>query len=105
MSNKEEILNEIKNTVQQSLPAAKIYLFGSRASGTEQEESDWDILILTEKKYPKSMRWQIQDALFPLSVRLLSFIDITLVAEEEWRSNPAYYCLRTDISNHKSLAL
>jgi predicted nucleotidyltransferase len=105
MDKQVEILEEMKLIILQHVPDATIYLFGSRASGREHEESDWDILILTEKKYPKSMRWQIQDALFPLSMRLQSFIDITLVAEEDWQSNPAYYCLKTDISRHKSLAL
>jgi uncharacterized protein len=105
MNNQNEILNEIKTIVHHSVPTAKIFLFGSRAEGKTNEESDWDILILTDKKYPKTMRWNIQDSLFPLSVKLHTYIDITLAEENEWYSSPAYYSLRTDIGRHKLLAL
>ena len=105
MENQNEILNEIKVTVQQSLPDAKMFLFGSRASGKINEESDWDILILTKKKYPKTMRWKIQDSLFSLSVRLHTYIDITLAEETEWNKSPAYYSLKLNIAQHKSFAL
>ena len=105
MNNQSEILNEIKTIVCRHVPGAKIFLFGSRADGNPTEESDWDILILTHKKYSKEMRWKIQDSLFPLSVKLYSYIDITLADENEWSSNPAYYSLRLDIAKHKSLAL
>ena len=105
MNNQNEILNEIKTIVHQSVPGAKIFLFGSRASGKTNEESDWDILILAQKKYPKAMRWKIQDSLFPLSVKLHTYIDITLAKESEWNSGPEYYSLKLDIAQHKSLAL
>ncbi|MEO6537980.1 MAG: nucleotidyltransferase domain-containing protein [Ferruginibacter sp.] len=105
MNNQNEILKKIKVIVHQSVPGAKIFLFGSRAGGKTDEESDWDILILTEKKYPKTMRWQIQDSLFSLSVKLHTYIDITLAKESEWNSAPEYYSLKLDIQKNKSLAL
>ena len=105
MINQNKILSEIKKIVQQCVPDAKIILFGSRASGTPNEESDWDVLILTNKKYPKTMRWKIQDSLFPLSVKLHTYIDITLAEENEWKSNPGYYSLRTNIEAHKTLTI
>ncbi len=50
MLNKAEILSKIKSLVEDEIPDAKVYLFGSRATGKVHEESDWDILILTSKK-------------------------------------------------------
>ncbi len=29
----------------------QLYLYGSRARGTEKENSDWDLLIITKQKY------------------------------------------------------
>jgi predicted nucleotidyltransferase len=105
MGTQREILNEIKSTVHQHVPGAKIFLFGSRAKMQPHEESDWDILILTPEKYPKTMRWRIQDVLFPLSVKLHSFINIKMAEETDWNTNPSYYSLRLDLSKNKPLAL
>ena len=105
MTGDKEILQEIKAAIIREIPDAKIFLFGSRVNGIVHEESDWDILILTKKKYSKEMRWKIQDNLFPLSIKLFAFMDVKLVQEEEWNHNPGYYSLKLDISKHKTLAL
>lgn len=44
-----EILATIKVIVTKEIPDSRVYLFGSRATEIVHEESDWDILILTEK--------------------------------------------------------
>lgn len=100
-----DILDEIKLIILQQVSDATIYLFGSRATGKVHEESDWDILILTKTKYPKVMQWKIQDALFPLSVKLYSFINIIMTSEDEWSHNPSYYSLKLNLSTYKILAL
>ena len=105
MNSNNEILIEIKTAIQQEIPDAKIYLFGSRVNGDVHEESDWDILILTQKKYSKEMKWKIHDKLFPLSLKLSAYIDIKLIPEDEWNNNPGYYSLKLDLSKHNSLAL
>lgn len=105
MNTQSEILKEIKLIVHRHVPDAKIYLFGSRVKGQVHEESDWDILILTQEKYPKVMQWKIQDALFPLSVKIYSFINIIMTNEIEWSHNPSYYSLKLDLSKYKLLAL
>ena len=105
MSSNEEILKEIKTTIQHEITDAKIYLFGSRVNGHAHEESDWDILILTQKKYSKETKWKIQDKLFPLSLKLSAYLDIKLIQEEEWNNNAGYYSLKLDLSKHNSVAL
>jgi len=52
---KQQILVSIKSQVQQVLPDAEIVLFGSRANGLFTEESDWDILILSDKPVTKKI--------------------------------------------------
>jgi predicted nucleotidyltransferase len=103
MTNDKEILQEIKKTIELEIPDGKIFLFGSRVSGKVHDESDWDILILTQKKYSKEMRWKIQEELFSLNLKYNTYIDITLVQEYEWNNNPAYYSLKLDISMKKSI--
>ncbi len=82
------------------LPDAQVLLFGSRATGTPTDESDWDILILTKDKQPRSIKGLIQDRLFPLSLEFSTFINLIVVQEDEWKTNAGYYSLRKNIGNN-----
>ena len=44
-----QILEEIKTLKQKLLPNEKLILFGSQARGDENENSDWDLLVLLNK--------------------------------------------------------
>ena len=97
MTEQKEILSQIKTAIQEVVPDAKVYLFGSRARGDWHDESDWDILVLTEKKYPKAVKWQIHDKLFPLSVTLGTIFQLIITTKEEWENHPGYYVLQNTI--------
>ncbi len=104
MDSKEEILAKIKSVVLEEIPDAKIYLFGSRVTGKVHEESDWDILILTNKKYPKSVEKDIDQKLFPLSISAESVFSFIITTEYEWKNHPGFYSLQLGIGNqYKSL--
>ena len=46
-----EIMQSIRETASKVLPTgAQLILFGSRARGDAQEDSDWDLLILLEQE-------------------------------------------------------
>ena len=53
---KDQILISVKLKVQNVLPDATIILFGSRANNSETEESDWDILVLTNTPVSKELK-------------------------------------------------
>lgn len=54
--------------INQFLPQSEIYLFGSYAKRKIKEDSDIDLLVLTEDELTpkdlKEMRWKIEDALY-----------------------------------------
>ena len=105
MSQKEEILLRIKKEILSVVPDAKIYLFGSRARGDFHDESDWDILILTNRPVNKNLKERIRDSIYPIGWKYSSFIQTTIVGKEEWHNNPSYYSLRKNISENPILAL
>jgi len=94
-----KILSSIKSQVQAVVPGAKVLLFGSRAYGTPTEESDWDILILTNQPVNSEIKKKIHAVLFPLSVEIGSFIDTLAIQENEWLNNPSYYSLQQTVKN------
>ena len=53
-STREEIFRSIKGVLLSVAPEGKIILFGSRARGEEQDNSDWDLLILLDKPFIES---------------------------------------------------
>jgi uncharacterized protein len=104
MSSKEQILVRIKNTIQQLFPDATIVLFGSRVANVEQEESDWDILILTKETVNQTTKLKLHGVIFPLSVEIGAFINVLSIKKENWQYNPAFYSLKNSIaSNHLTL--
>ncbi|MDB5193873.1 MAG: hypothetical protein JWQ96_3436 [Segetibacter sp.] len=99
MDSQEEILSIIKALVKEAIPDAKVYLFGSRATGKIHEESDWDVLVLTSLEVNRNIKHQVHDKLFPLSVEISSFINSIVVNSEVWLGNPSFYALRQSIKD------
>ncbi len=99
MYSQEEILSNIKSIVLEEIPDAKVYLFGSRATGNVHEESDWDVLVLTDKIVDRALRKKMHYKIFPLSLKIFDFIDCTVVNEKDWFENPSYYVLHHSIKN------
>lgn len=99
-----ETFSEIKKLVLKVLPTAEVYLFGSRANGNWSEDSDWDVLIVSEEKISREIRKQVHDKLYPLSIQLGSFIHFILCGKYDWENNPAYYSLKLSISANPLIA-
>ncbi len=99
MTNQSEILSIIKALVKEEIPDAKVYLFGSRATGKVHEESDWDVLAITSIKVDRGLKNNIRKKLFPLRCKIYSFIDLQIVNEKEWLESPSYYVLRNSIKD------
>lgn len=98
------VISSVKKLISPLVPAAQVVLFGSRAAGTATNESDWDILILTQQPVNHSLKKKIFEKVFPLSVQIASFINLLIVQEQDWLNNPAYYALQQSIKGSKQLA-
>ena len=58
--NSQKTLDAIKSTVNSFLPGSQVLLFGSRATGNETNESDFDLLIVTSDTFAprEKMNWE-----------------------------------------------
>ena len=104
MQTKQQILLSIKSQIQSAPPGADVILFGSRANDSFTAESDWDLLVLSDRVVTKKTRQVIHDKIFPLSVSVGAFINVLLVTKKDWQQNPSYYSLKRTIAlNNQSL--
>jgi len=100
----EEIRRIIKEELEaRGLRILKMVLFGSRAKGNYRPDSDWDILVVIDKKMKFTEKWEIIDAIKIRLARLGIANDIILKSEEEAEEskdnigNITYYALREEI--------
>lgn len=58
----------VKSRIKEVDPDSRILLFGSRARGESRKDSDWDFLILSNKKVDRDFKNQIFDTLFEVEL-------------------------------------
>ncbi|MCF8295777.1 MAG: nucleotidyltransferase domain-containing protein [Bacteroidales bacterium] len=87
MTESNRILIAIKKTVTQKYPDAKIILFGSRARGDSQIDSDWDLLILlNQENITSEIEETITYPLYDLEIDLGQVISPMIYSLKEWNS-------------------
>ncbi len=64
MRDKQGILKKIKSKIEIIDPNARVILFGSRAREDNNEDSDWDFLILTDLNITRELKNRFSDAMF-----------------------------------------
>ncbi|BFI73728.1 nucleotidyltransferase [Nanoarchaeota archaeon] len=84
-----EILNKIKQIIldtanNYNIKIHKIILFGSRARGDYREDSDWDILIVTEDKLDWNIKKKILGELIGKFADYYLDTDILIIDKEEF---------------------
>ena len=79
MLNDNNIRKQIKRLVSETDTSARVILFGSRARGNAQADSDWDILILLNKqdisiKDEQVFRHKLYDLELKIGVPISTFV-------------------------------
>ena len=85
--NREELLNEIRQTVREAEPDAEIILYGSRSRGDAIRESDWDLLILVDGLMTDERIDRIRHRLYEVEWESGEVISSIVRNREEWRSD------------------
>lgn len=94
--------NSIVILIKQHYPNVKlIYLFGSRASGQHNANSDWDIAVLNENKIPTMARWKLKELLANechAEVDLIDLLDASTVLKMQVVENSQLLFDKSDYS-------
>lgn len=70
--------------LKQKYPVESVILYGSKARGTDDPESDIDLLLLTSRELSWRERDAITDALYDIQLRYDVVISTLVVSAREW---------------------
>ncbi len=78
------LLAAVKRTVQSFLPDAEIWLYGSVAKGSHGPESDYDLLVLTERPVSGGERREIERQILQLELANDVVLSTIYHTKSEW---------------------
>ena len=84
----QKALAELKERIAATYPVVRFTLFGSAARGEMDEESDVDLLVLTEKPLMWKERDAISDETFRVNLRYDTNISVLIVDLHNWEAGP-----------------
>lgn len=74
--------------LRERFPVDSVTLFGSKATGRDDPESDIDLLVLTSRKLSWRERDAVTDALFDVEMDFDVVISTLVLPSEEWKAGP-----------------
>lgn len=81
--NEQQVMKDIVQRIPAMYPMInKIVFYGSKARGDFIEESDIDILFITDYALPRSLKFEIYDAIYELEVEYDVVISVVFVSKE-----------------------
>ena len=88
MSRKEQIIRKIIGVVNKNDPDSEIYLYGSRARGDAKKQSDWDLLILLNKKSISfDLETRFMDEFYEIELETGEIFSPLIYSKKEWIEN------------------
>lgn len=82
--NENYALQELTNSLKTEWPTVKLVVFGSKAKGLDDEESDLDLLILLPCTITDYVRRLVIEKVFNVNLKYASNISSLIVTEDEW---------------------
>ena len=81
------ISSEIRAKIKEVDPGAKVVLYGSRARGTSDKSSDWDVLVLLDSEdVDLRTEQKFRHSLFDLELEIEEPISVFVYSKSQWES-------------------
>jgi predicted nucleotidyltransferase len=85
-TNNSSVLSKIRTLVKGIDPSADVILYGSRARGEENSDSDWDLLILVDSPSDLDYERIFRHKLYDIELELGEAFSVTVHNKNEWKS-------------------
>ncbi|MFH1195641.1 MAG: nucleotidyltransferase domain-containing protein [bacterium] len=83
-----EALKILSNSLLSENKISKIILFGSYSRGTNDSESDIDLLVITSIQLTRNERHHITDEIFEINLKYGTNFSAIVVYEKSWEEGP-----------------
>jgi uncharacterized protein len=80
------LLTECRAAIQEVATNATVILYGSRARGDAQEDSDYDLLVLVDRDPDMELERAIVARLLPLELRAEKVLTVLVYSRSQWDS-------------------
>ena len=87
------VLEHLKRRVSERLPLRQMVLFGSRARGDADPDSDMDVLVVLEGPADRQARDTVSDCAWETGLDHGIVIAPIVVCRDEWENGPERYSL------------
>jgi predicted nucleotidyltransferase len=81
------LLARCRDSIRSIDPSAEIILYGSRARGDGNPESDYDLLILTDGDASLAREDIFRRKLFAIELETVAVLTVILVSRKDWNSD------------------
>lgn len=82
----QQLLNNIVRDIPLLYPVINgILLYGSKARGDFIEESDLDILFITDSSLPRPLKFEIYDRIFELEVKYSVTVSVVFITQSDFQ--------------------
>ena len=81
-----DLLQRCKQAIRTVVPDADVILYGSRARGDAQEDSDYDLLVLVDRPVTVALREELVSAVFLLEVESGAVLTLIPYNRDLWNS-------------------
>jgi hypothetical protein len=94
-----DTLATLRSIITAEIPDAEIMQFGDRVKGAYNAQTDWDILILTTNDHPKTLKWELQEKLFNVTIQQGARVNILLAQKDKWYTEKEFEVIRKRIED------
>lgn len=84
--NQYQALDELRRRLFEEFDIETLVLYGSAARGGADEESDLDLLIVTERPLTRPARHEITDVVFEVNLRYGTNVSTLVIDRDSWEA-------------------